>query len=175
MSKNKHPKFVGELNHSIVSEPIPFWTKTDLNPDDFQLQEKRILNRQWVKMGLLLKHYDIKPDEQDPWLQLSWALACDFVPGMKVVNPYTRRKGRPRKWKGSTGLELIRDVERIRNERNQGARDAIRTLIKRQPKRWGAYKQRALEVRYAEAKKYHGPFAKKPLTNKVPLNTLYEK
>jgi hypothetical protein len=182
MSRNKRPKFVGELNKPIVSQLTAYLLMNSKPSENdrrefWKLEDERIRHHQMAKLDLLLHHYDIKSGDQNRWLKLSWSLACDFIPGMQVIDCPARGKGRPKKWKSVEGIKLAIYVEGILKERNRGIRDAIRIMVKRYPDRWGLYegKERSLEVRYAEAKKYHDQLAKNPLANLIRPKTAYEK
>jgi hypothetical protein len=157
----KRPKFTGKLNEPIVSKALALLPKLDLSDQERQeLNElvKKDLEQQWMqKLELLLDHYKVQRDK-DQWRILSFRLAWDFVPGMKVVTEPVK-KGRPGEWKGVKGLRLFYEVELIKNERKRGERDAIHILITRHPDEWGMYKgkkERQLVSRYSEVKSYFG-------------------
>jgi hypothetical protein len=167
MSNHKRPKFSGELNKPIVSNLTAFLLMNSKPSENdlqkfWELESERIVHHQVEKLDLLLNHYGIKPDSEHRWVQLSICLAREIVPGMMVINQTKRSKGRPGKWNSGEGIKLIMHVEEIRKERNRGTRDAIRNMVKRYPDQWGLYKgkERDLEVRYWEAKKYRDQFIK---------------
>jgi hypothetical protein len=164
--KGKSPRFSGELNKPIIkSRAISQFLSAnpDLSDEDRshleQSDETRILSIQFGKLELLLDHYEIDRSDKDKWRKLGWSLACEFVPGLRVNEPPSRHRGRPKIWQGEKGISLVLLVDQIRAERKRGTADAIRTMIQRYPKEWGAFKRKEeiLAVRYAEVKRWLEP------------------
>lgn len=153
--KKKGPPFTGLLNEPIaVASPISIHlaAKSAAERNQFLCTRSRyIVDQKTKKLLLLLDHYKIGQKQNDRWLALSLALASDFVPGMKIIEGQPRGPGRPGKWKGKVGLELIGHVQSIKNEKACGIARAIRIAQNRYPNKWGKYTPKELESRYHEA------------------------
>ena len=173
MRPGKKPlrKFSGLLNDPIIETVFgPDWKvvvsqKDDSQKDDSQKDIERAIEealtrarrRQLLKLKELLSFYEIDSKAPLRWMLLSMKLACDFVPGMRVLFFDTRKRGRPAKWKSTRGTELVEAVYRVTAERRKGVADAIRVLMKRHPNEWGSCngsdfnkKAASLQSRYYE-------------------------
>jgi hypothetical protein len=156
MAKRSRPIFPGSLNEPILKSMIfplgklPETTEKERNT----AYQKRLKDLRLHKLIELLKYYKIVPPEKYPWFVLAYRLACDFVPGMQVVDSLPRR-ARPREhW----GLELAHrfcdEIDAIRTERpGTSVVVAIKILRDRNPVDWGKYKVPTLETRYYELKR----------------------
>jgi len=155
MGKRVYPKFPGDLGIPIQKPLVfPFGaTPGSTEREQGVAYEKRVRELRFEKLVMLFKYYGIPP-ENDWWPSLAWHLACDFVPGMQVVDRLPRR-ARPReKW----GLELehrfCEEIDAIRAEPSRPNIDAaIKIARERHPNDWGKYKVPTLETRYHELKK----------------------
>jgi hypothetical protein len=141
----KLPKFSGQLQTPIIQSLSDLPVVDGSVVLDEAMNE--ILDQRINKLILLLKHYKIDR-MSDPWLLLSLRLACSFVPGMRVLTMPGRRRGRPAKWKGQVGDELIAAVDKERTEdTGLSVAAAISKLKQQEPERWA----RLNEARYYEA------------------------
>jgi hypothetical protein len=105
------------------------------------------------KLILLLKFYNLE-DSNDPWLLLCLRLACNFVPGLRVLSQPLRGPGRPRgpkKWTNSEQSRLLAAVEQVRGEKTprRSVKKSIEILQKNDPERWSSLN----EARYYEARR----------------------
>jgi hypothetical protein len=157
MAKRASPAFPQSLNEPIVKPlmfPIGDVPGTSQEERD-NAYRQRLDELRLEKLVELLEYYEIKPPEKYAWYRLAYCLACDFVPGMKVLDRLPRSRGRPRqKW----GLELAHrfydEIEEIRAERAKiSVERAIKIARDRKPADWGKYTAKALETRYYELKK----------------------
>jgi hypothetical protein len=143
-SRRERPKFSGALRNPIVqslSDMPVIDGRAILNGALINIFQQRI-----EKLILLLKHYQIE-DTRDPWLFLSFRLACSFVPGLSVLTAPPRGRGRPSKWKGPGGDALIAAVDAERAKTGMSIVASINRLKQNDPLRWQALN----EVRYHEA------------------------
>jgi hypothetical protein len=135
-------RFTGFLNEPIITYPLLefFALEYESAADDFERAQLIEQHERWLesiyderleKLALLLKHYGIEREDPRCWKRLSFRMAQDFVPGMRVEYELPRQRGRPRKWKGEFGDIFYRQIQAITKERGRGVRDAIRTLLKR--------------------------------------------
>ena len=102
----KRSKFTGVLNQSIVEstfckEVVELYGPSATSED----ADKHLLDLRIAKIPILLDHYGIKGDDDGLWAKLSYALACDFVPGFQLARP----RGRPSKpwWDDEISFERI--------------------------------------------------------------------
>jgi hypothetical protein len=100
----ERPKFTGVLNQPIVEsafckEVIEIYGPSATRED----ADKRLLDLRIAKIPMLLDHYGIKGDDDGLWAKLSYALACDFVPGFQW---------RPSFWALKLGPHWQRAVQR---------------------------------------------------------------
>jgi hypothetical protein len=145
-SPGKLPKFSSALNTPIVQSLSELPVVDGVaNLDDAM---SSIVSQRIDKLILLLKHYKIE-NADDPWLWLSFRLACHFVPGMTVLRVPKRGRGRPAKWKGQAGDDLVAAVDAEKDKTGSSIASAINNLKKTDPKRWGAFN----EQRYYEARR----------------------
>ena len=149
-------KFPGALGEPI-QKPLMF--PFGVAPGDNQRErniayKRRLLELRFEKLLLLLRHYEIPTSEHNQWLILAWHLACDFVPGMQVVDRLPKR-ARPReKWGLELAHQLCDVIDTIRAEHpGRSIAHAIKIAQKRHPNEWGKYKASTLETRYHEIKK----------------------
>lgn len=114
-------------------------------------RNRRILERAIDKLPLLLDHYGIDRRDEHCWIDLSFRLAVDFVPGMRVGESNSR-PGRRRIWKAGEGIDLLRAVEEQMSSRPCSIKQAIETLISTE-KRWSTYTPANLVTRHREARR----------------------
>jgi hypothetical protein len=164
MSEKKR-KWQGELAKPISALK---WTRPHGYPVDpktaeaenamlMQARNSALLQSRLDKLPLLFEHYGI--DDQSDFLNLSLALAIDFVPGFSF-NP-TVKTGRPRVWDEERLDALLRDVEGTKHKKGfLTDREAIKYLARHDPWKMpavhrGDVKQwiETLESRLQEAKK----------------------
>jgi hypothetical protein len=155
MGKRVYPKFPGELGRPIQKPLVfPFGVTTgSTEREQGVAYEKRVRELRFEKLVMLFKYYGIPP-ENDWWPSLAWHLACDFVPGMQVVDRLPRRARPHEKW----GLELEHrfcdEIDAIRAEPSRPNIDAaIKIARERHPNDWSKYKVPTLETRYYELKR----------------------
>ena len=150
--KKQGPTYSRELNKPILrTDPLVI----ALRKNHIGNEQERILGILIEKFGLLMAHYGIDKSAKDCWGQLALCLAFAHVPGMQVTDQAPPKKGRPPKWKGPEGFELLREIDTINQRQKASISRAIRTLQQRDPNRWGQnkYKPAELEARYYEARK----------------------
>jgi hypothetical protein len=104
-------------------------------------------------MEKLLDWYSIDPDEPDAGMSLAVRLALAHVPGMQVLYEPPKRRGRKRRWKNGVGIELVREVDALRQTKKMNSEEAIKKLQKDKEKQWGSYTQANLITRHREARK----------------------
>jgi hypothetical protein len=129
---------------------VPGTTEEERN----RAYQKRLEELRLNKLIDLLQHYGKAPPEKYPWYMLAYRLACDFVPGMKVINRLPRR-GRPRqRWGIELEYRLYDEIEAIKAERPRTSTSAAIELAReRNPNDWGRYQPKTLETRYYELQK----------------------
>jgi hypothetical protein len=102
-------------------------------------------------MEKLFDWYSIDPNEPDAGMCLAVKLALAHVPGMQVLHNPQRRRGRKRSWKDGLGIELVRDVDALRQTKKMNYEKAIEELRKK--KRWSSYSHANLITRHRESRK----------------------
>jgi hypothetical protein len=112
--------------------------------------ERRVFEHRLVKMDQLFDWYSIDPGEPDAWIYLAVRLASEHVPGMRV---HHKRRGRKRTWKDGLGLELVRDVNALLQNKKMTFEQAIKELQKNKKKPWHTYTFSNLVTRHREARK----------------------
>jgi hypothetical protein len=112
--------------------------------------ERRASDQRILKMEKLFDRYSIDPDEPDAGMCLAVKLALAHVPGMQVCHEL-RKRGRKRSWKDGLGIELVRDVDALRQAKKMTFKRAIEELKKN--KRWRTYGLANLTTRHREARK----------------------
>jgi hypothetical protein len=144
----KRPKFTEVLNQSIVEstfckDVVEIYGPSATSED----ADKHLLDLRIAKIPMLLDHYGIKCDDDGLWAKLSYALACEFVPGFQLA----RKRGRPSKpwWHDEILFDRVHDIAK---ERNRGISDAVRVARKRYPE-LRPYTAEGLEARYYETLK----------------------
>jgi hypothetical protein len=145
-SRGKLPKFSGELHNPIVqslSDMPVIDGRTIIDGAIDNIFQQRI-----DKLILLLKHYEIE-NTNDPWIFLSFRLACALVPGLRVLSAPPRGRGRPSKWKGPAGDAVIAAVDAERAKTQTSIAASINILKQNDPLRWRSLN----EVRYHEARR----------------------
>jgi hypothetical protein len=156
MVKRAPPKFSGVLNTPIpkyIAYPlhdIPSTTNTERQV----AYHKRVAALRFEKLEALLGHYRIPKSAEDRWLILSFLLAVDFVPGMRVVDRLPRR-ARPReKWGQELQYCLCPEIDHIRALKpHRTIVAAIRIARTQRPETWGKYAVATLQTRYYEQRK----------------------
>ena len=79
-------------------------------------------------MEKLFDWYAIDPGEPDAWMHLAVMLASAHVPGMQVRYELQKLRGRKRSWKDGLGIELVRDVDALRQAKKMNYEQAIDEL-----------------------------------------------
>ncbi len=113
--------------------------------------ERRTVEQRILKMEKLFDWYSIGSDEPDAGMCLAVKLALAHVPGMQVCHEL-RKRGRKRSWKDGLGIELVRDVDALRQAKKMTYEQAIEELQKNK-KPWGTYTLANLITRHREARK----------------------
>ncbi len=105
------------------------------------------------KLGLLLEHYNIDPNDPDRWFWLSVNLAKNHVPGFKIKTK-EEKGGRPQEWDIVKYARLFLEVTILMAEKKNvsgcNISRACNALLK-EPE-WESYSRKTLQSRYAEAK-----------------------
>jgi hypothetical protein len=167
----KRRRYAGELATPIMSPAPPTFegAVTDERVKQFwearqqhqQEAENRAAEKLLEKMSLLTKHYGIA-DENDLGA-LAWALACEHVPGFRVVVEEKTKRGRKRKWDGPMLQELFEAVQSVKKQHRYNDRQALAFLVSRRDSPWrlpvnhkGTKQQwiETLESRLQDAKQY---------------------
>jgi hypothetical protein len=115
--------------------------------------ERRIAEQLILKMEKLFDWYSIDPDEPDAGMCLAVRLASSHVPGMQVRYEPRKKRGRRRSWKAGLGIELVRDVDALRQIKKLTYEQAIEELRKNKKKPWRTYSLPNLIARDREARK----------------------
>ena len=89
--------------------------------------ERRASDQRILKMEKLFDRYSIDPDEPDAGMCLAVKLALAHVPGMQVCHEL-RKRGRKRSWKDGLGIELVRDVDALRQAKKMTTSRPSRSL-----------------------------------------------
>jgi len=120
----KKRRYSGELANPIVIPAPPTFEGAFTDERVRQFRETRQQHRQEAedrageklleKMSLLMKHYGIA-DESD-FATLAWTLACEHVPGFRVVPEEKTRRGRKRKWDVPTLQKLLDTVNSLKGQ-----------------------------------------------------------
>jgi hypothetical protein len=145
---NKSP-YTGELATPIY-EPVPFVGGLGGGKAE---AERRTREQQILKMEKLFDWYSIGPDEPDAGMILAIKLALAHVPGMQVLQEPPKRRGRKRSWKDGLGIELVRDVAALQQNKKMNYEQAIEELQKNKKKPWRNYSLPNLITRHREARK----------------------
>jgi hypothetical protein len=144
MPRKQLPKFVGPLAAPIYEPPGGLLTKQDG-------LIKRVLDRQFEKMLLLLDHFEIDRQSDSCWFILSLKLARDYVPGMQVLSSPPPKPGRRRTWQAGLGEDLLHAVEERQSTHPSTLREALQYL-RRTEEKWKRYPFQTLAARYREAR-----------------------
>jgi hypothetical protein len=146
--KHREPKFSGAL-----AEPIyPLTTYPLDTPADREKWRERVIGNLLGKLDLLLDHYQLDRSDPNRWHNLSFKLAFDFVPGMKIEATRPPGPGRKRTWQAGLGADLLSAVNRTVSERSIGIEAAIAHLRKSDPK-WRSFTTQNLAARLREARR----------------------
>lgn len=70
------------------------------------------------KLGMLLEHYNIDPNDGDKWLRLSMLLSEQYVPGF-AHKPFPKKRGAPSKWNDQKHADLFCAVMIKKEEREK--------------------------------------------------------
>jgi hypothetical protein len=151
------PAFEGAVTRKRAAE---YWERYAQYQQDARVQLSDELGR---KMSLLLKHYDIDEQNDDAMGELAYLLACEHVPGFRVLEEAKTKRGRKRKWDFDLLQALHAAVQSAKKERNCNDREALTTLAslpnsawERPPAHKGTKRQwiETLETRLQEAKRH---------------------
>lgn len=93
-------KYTGTLNKGITRRRIGLLADSDAP----QIEGKRITDEMFAKLPELFKAHGV---ELNNWPALALALAQEYVPGFKVINP----AGRPTEWEEFDKAEFRLDVD----------------------------------------------------------------
>jgi hypothetical protein len=110
-------------------------------------ESTRVLSDQARKLALLAEYYDLSSDDPS-FIPILLRRVCeDFIPGFQVESGASKR-GRKMVWDFQRCMELMADVDMIKDEKTCGDRDACRFLI--------ASAMKAGKGRYLTAKRTSG-------------------
>jgi hypothetical protein len=94
-------------------------------------ESTRVLSEQARKLALLAEHYDVSSDDPRLFIPMLLLHVCkDFIPGFQVESGGAKR-GRKILWDFQRRMELMADVDMIKDEKTCGDRQACRILIDR--------------------------------------------
>lgn len=118
-----------------VQYPVLFMEKSDAEADEKvfkQLEEQSAYIRaeREKKLRALLSFYNLHPGEEDVWYVLSLKMACDHIPGFKVIEKKAR--GPKQRWNPAV-LYLLWFEVRKKTKGRVTAHAACAQLAKRQP------------------------------------------
>jgi hypothetical protein len=151
------PTFEGAVTSERVAQ---YWERYEQHQQDTRRQLDAELG---AKLSLLMAHYDIDERSDDAMGELAYLLACEHVPGFRIVKEAKSTRGRKREWDGPRLTELYNAVESAKGEHNLNDRLALAFLASRPnsiwnpPPRHKGLKQQwveTLESRLQDAKKY---------------------
>jgi len=134
--------YTGELARPIYA---------GLSPD--REVEDRAYQTFFEKFRSLFALYEIDPDDAQSWKMLSYALAMEHVPGMRILYEPPPQPGRQRTWQAGWGDALLKEVEEKQANSKLSIASAIRELRKDPNKPWCKYPQQTLETRRREARR----------------------
>jgi hypothetical protein len=106
--------------------------------------------------AIVKREFGIRLDEPYWDLRLFWCLACERIPGFSIKGPDENRHGRPNKWDKQRQLELLGDVEQIRENNKKLSRTQICRSLPHKPgycERWGKFTPASLCKAYSQARK----------------------
>jgi hypothetical protein len=119
----------------------------------------RAFAEQLDKLFLLLDHFGIPRANRLRWFQLALGLSRQHVPGMRVVEGSTPKRGPKGQRRGTpSDHEFLIALTEIKLQRKRGTQDAIRILRKRQPHIWGRFTEKSLEHRYSKLRSELVPY-----------------
>jgi hypothetical protein len=108
------------------------------------------------EIARLCAHYRFPRNNDGALSALVQAIVEGVVKVPRDLHP--RKRGRPPIWQGDVGLELVIEIEKIRNgvrrRRKPQVAVAVELLQEREPEKWGRYDARELEKRYYDARKH---------------------
>src|SRR5258706_6885147 len=136
-ARNEGHGFHGELATPIY-EPVAGAVVGGLGGSKADA-ERRAFDQRVLKMEKLFEWYSIDPDEPDAGMWLAVELALAHVPGMQVRHEPRKLRGRKRSWKDGLGIELVRDVDALRQTKKINYEQAIKELRRDKEKPWRAY------------------------------------
>lgn len=134
-----------------LAQPI-YAPVAGLPPELVQEAEDRAYDTLNGKFPGLFALYEIDPDEEQGWKMLTYALAMEHVPGMRILYEPGPRPARQRTCQAGLGEELLKDVEEKANGKLSIAA-TIRELRKDPNKTWREHPQETLETRCHEARR----------------------
>jgi hypothetical protein len=154
---------VAKIDPNEFSKPIariPRQTLRYVARDDEDLErmvreeEAAVRSHQAKKLAQLAAHLHCST-----WPDFALALAVEVYPGLRIVDGVPKSQGRPPKWKGSQGAQLVAEVSAITEVQQKSTDDALRMILefrgvkkREMPKRF-----KALKARYYEAIRSHLP------------------
>jgi hypothetical protein len=157
------PAFEGAVTPKRVAK---YWARYAQYQQDARAQLSAELGR---RMLLLLKHFDIDEQNDDAMSELAYLLACEHVPGFRVLEPgfpaleeAKTQRGRKRKWDFDLLQALHAAVQSAKKQLNFNDRQALTFLAslpnsawERPPAHKGTKRQwiETLETRLQEAKR----------------------
>jgi hypothetical protein len=115
--------------------------------------DRRIFEQRVLKMEKLFDLYSIGPDDPDPGMSLAAKLAVAHVPGMQVRHELRKKRGRKPSWKNGLGIELVREVDALRQTKKMNNEQAIAELRNDKGKPWRTYTLPNLITRHREARR----------------------
>lgn len=112
---------------------------------------------QFKKMLLVKKYYGIEGESGwRPWYDLALAIASEFDPSLKIVDPIPEKTGKtaPR-WRGTRGSLLIDEVAALGGGKGRGKVLAVLQLLREMcPDRYRTYSLNVMEANYYSAVAY---------------------
>jgi hypothetical protein len=114
------PMFEGYITHERVEA---FWLDYDRHQQEAEqlVQEVRLR-----KLSLLMSDYGI--EDQNDTLQLAMMLACDHVPGFRVVPERKKTQGRKKEWDAEKLEALLDAVKSVKKQHRFNDRQALAFL-----------------------------------------------
>ena len=78
-------------------------------------------------VGVFLKSYGSEVKDPKYWQELAICLACDHVPGLRMLPP----AGRPTKWSTERAREFVRITDELKKKKGRRLKDAASEAAKR--------------------------------------------
>ncbi len=156
-SKPKKRKWPGELGRPI--DPIPpviaRLLRPDLNPAEIEGWIRDEIERErYVKLRAALRHYGIPDEKPRSFIELAKRLATELMDGFKLAADVPKPVGKPGRWTGAAGIQLIAEVTAIMGRDKCGAAEAVDILSEADPVRYPPGKRKTILNHFYRIRKH---------------------